>query len=332
MINFALLGAGFIGSVHANNLALHPAAKFTYVYDIDTQKATRIAEQYGATAAASAGQIMTDGSIDAVIIAAATASHGDYVQMVAKAGKAVLCEKPLAPDLGQARAALAAVQAAGIPAMTGFNRRFDPSHVAVHEGVLAGEIGKVEIIQITKRGVHLPPPVPVAVSGGLYRESAIHFFDLLRWISSLEPVEIYAAGACLVDPRVAEMGDIDTAVMVLRMANGAFCQIDSSRRAAYGYDERVEVFGSLGMLESRRQRQRSVSHYTGGKIIEDGLHPGWLERMRDTYAYELDAFIKALETGAPPTPSLTDGLKAQLIAEAAVESQRLGRPVPILTA
>jgi len=159
---------------------------------------------------------------------------------------------------------------------------------------------------------------------------AIHFFDLLRWISGLEPVEIYATGACLVDPRMAEMGDVDTAVMILRMSNGAFCQIDSSRRAAYGYDERIEVFGSLGMLESRRQLQNSVSFYTENQVSHAGLHPGWLERMRDTYRYELDTFVHALQTGIAPSPSLEDGLKSQLIAEAAVESQRLGRSVPIM--
>jgi len=329
MHNFALLGAGFIGSVHANNLALHPKVKFAYVYDIDVERANQLATNYGAKVAASVEQILHDDTIDAVIIAAATDTHGDYLKMVASAGKAVLCEKPLAQNLDQAQAAMAAVKAAGIPAMIGFNRRFDPSHIAVQEGVFAGEVGEIEIIQITKRGPQLPPPTPVEISGGLYRESAIHFFDLLRWISGLEPVEIYATGACLIDPKVAEMGDIDTAVMVLRMSNGAFCQIDSSRRSAYGYDERIEVFGSLGMLESRRQRQRSVSRYTAGQIVEDGLHPGWLERLRDTYRYELAAFVTALQNNTPPTPSLLDGFKSQLIAEAAVESQHSGRPVPI---
>ena len=185
----------------------------------------------------------------------------------------------------------------------------------------------VEIIQMTARGPSLAPLSYLATSGGQLRDQTVHFFDLLRWISEDEPEEVYAVGAALVDPKVAEVGDVDTSLVTIRLSRGTLCQIDSSRRTGYGYDERIEVFGSKGMIESRRQRARGVSRYFGDKIIEDGLHPGWFERIEQSYYQALDVFFGAIAQGTPPSPSLEDGLKAQLLADKATESLKTGRPV-----
>lgn len=327
MIRFALIGAGFIGSAHARNLAAHPGVEFALVYDSDPARATAVADRYGARTAASLDAIMSAPEIDAVFIASSTNTHAEYLQIAAAAGKAILCEKPIDLSLDRARRAVAAVKEAGVPAMINFNRRFDASHAELRAAVAAGEAGTIEIVQMTARGPAVPPIEYIKVSGGQMRDQTIHFFDLLRWITQDEPHEIYVLGAALADPRVAEAGDVDTSVAVLRMRGGALCQIDSARRTGYGYDERLEVFGSAGMIESRRQRFRGVSRYCGNKIVEDGLHAGWFERIEESYYHALDAFVTALRDGAAPSPSLEDGLKAQIIAEAATESLRTGAPV-----
>jgi myo-inositol 2-dehydrogenase / D-chiro-inositol 1-dehydrogenase len=173
----------------------------------------------------------------------------------------------------------------------------------------------------------LPPISYLPTSGGQLRDQTVHFFDLLRWISEDEPEEVYVFGAALVDPKVAEVGDIDTSIVAIRLSRGTLCQIDCSRRTGYGYDERIEVFGSKGLVESRRQRARGVSRYIGDKIIEDGLHAGWFERIEQSYYQALDAFVGAITKGIPPSPSLEDGLKAQLLADKATESLKTGQPV-----
>jgi myo-inositol 2-dehydrogenase/D-chiro-inositol 1-dehydrogenase len=180
---------------------------------------------------------------------------------------------------------------------------------------------------LTSRGPAVPPLDYIKVSGGQLRDQTIHFFDLLRWITHDDPVEVHVMGAALADPRVAEVGDVDTSIAVLRMRSGALCQIDSARRTGYGYDERIEVFGSKGMVESTRQRYRGLSRYIGDTIVEDGLHASWFERVEASYFHALDAFVNALQKGAARSPSLDDGLKAQLIAEAATQSLTTGVPV-----
>jgi myo-inositol 2-dehydrogenase/D-chiro-inositol 1-dehydrogenase len=329
MIRFALIGVGFIGSAHARNLAAHPGVDFALVYDIDTARAAAIAAQYGTRVAADLEAVFTSPEIDAVFIASSTNTHAEYLQRAARAGKAILCEKPIDLAIERAREAVAVVKEAGVPAMINFNRRFDANHAELRANVAAGEAGAIELVQMTSRGPAVPPLEYIKVSGGQFRDQTIHFFDLLRWITQDDPVEVYAIGAALADPRVAEAGDVDTSVVVMRMRGGALCQIDSVRRTAYGYDERLEVFGSKGMVESRRQRFRGVSRYSGDKIVEDGLHAGWFERIEASYFQALDSFVHALETGAAPSPSMDDGLMAQIIAEAATQSLQKGAPVQI---
>ena len=329
MIRFALLGAGFIGSAHARNLAAHPGVDFRVVYDVDPARASTVAERHGAGATGDLDGIFASPEIDAVYIASSTNTHAEYLERAARAGKAIICEKPIDLALERARRAVRAVAAAGVPAMIDFNRRFDANHAELRAAVAAGEAGTIELVQMTSRGPAVPPIEYVKVSGGQMRDQTIHFFDLLRWITGDDPVEVHVMGAALADPRVGEAGDVDTSVALLRMGNGALCQIDSVRRTGYGYDERIEVFGSRGMVESRRQRFRGVSRYHGDKIVEDGLHAGWFERIEASYYAALDAFVTAVQSGAAPSPSLDDGLKAQIIAEAATESLQSGAPARI---
>lgn len=325
MKRFALVGAGFIGTVHARSLAAHPGVRFELVADVDQARARTLAEKHGARPVTV--EAVFEADVDAVLIASSTNTHADLMERAAGTGKAIFCEKPIDLDLERARRAGTAVRAAGVPFMIGFNRRFDASHRAVREAVAAGEVGKVEIVQLTSRGPQAPPIEYVKVSGGQLGDQTVHFFDLLRWLVEDEPVEVYSLGAALVNPAIGEAGDVDTSLVALRMRKGALCQIDCSRRTAYGYDERVEVFGSAGAAESRRQRYRSMSLYKGTKVVEDGLHAGWFERVEATYFEALDAFVHHLEGDEVDFPSLEDGLRAQAIADAATQSLRTGQPV-----
>jgi myo-inositol 2-dehydrogenase / D-chiro-inositol 1-dehydrogenase len=329
MLKVAVIGTGFIGSVHAKNIALHPDAELVAVSDANIEFAKKVAAATGAKAVADITDIFNNKDIQAVLIATPTNTHVDYLKRAAEAGKAIYCEKPIGLDYEEAEQAVRAVRAAGVPAMLGFNRRFDPSHVAVKEAVDRGDVGKVEIVQLTSRGPKPPPISYVKVSGGQLRDQTIHFFDLLRWLTNDEPVEVYAIGAALVDPAIGEAGDVDTSIVSIRMASGALCQIDSSRRTAYGYDERIEVFGSEGLVESERQSFRGHCLYKGRQIVRDGLHPGWFERIEQSYYEAIDAFLKSIEKGKPPSPSLEDGLRAQLIADKATESIKRGQPIKI---
>jgi myo-inositol 2-dehydrogenase / D-chiro-inositol 1-dehydrogenase len=329
MLKIAVIGTGFIGSVHAKNIARHPDAELVAVSDANIEFAKKTAAITGAKAVSDIAEIYNNKDIEAVLIATPTDTHVDYLKRAAEAGKAIYCEKPIGLDYEEAEQAVRAVRVAGVPVMLGFNRRFDASHAAVKEAVERGDVGKVEIVQLTSRGPKPPPISYVKVSGGQLRDQTIHFFDLLRWLTNDEPVEVYAIGAALVDPAIGEAGDVDTSIVSIRMASGALCQIDSSRRAAYGYDERIEVFGSAGMAESTRQNFRGVSLYQGRQILQDGLHPGWFERIEQSYYEAIDAFLKSVEKGEPPSPSLEDGLKAQLIADKATESIKTGQAIKI---
>jgi myo-inositol 2-dehydrogenase/D-chiro-inositol 1-dehydrogenase len=329
MLKVAVVGTGFIGSVHAKNLVCHPGAELVAVNDVNLESAERIAATTGARVVANVTEIFGSKDVEAVLIATPTNTHVDYLKCAAQAGKAIYCEKPIGLYYQEAEQAVSVVQATGVPVMLGFNRRFDASHMAVKQAIDHGEVGKIEIVQLTSRGPRPPSIEYIKVSGGQMRDQTIHFFDLLRWLTSDEPVQVYAIGAALINAAIGEAGDVDTSIVSLQMASGALCQIDSSRRAAYGYDERIEVFGSDGLVESRRQNFRGMSVYKGRKIIEDGLHPNWFERIEQSYYQALDAFIGAVTQGIAPSPSLEDGLKAQLLADQATDSLKTGHPVRV---
>jgi myo-inositol 2-dehydrogenase/D-chiro-inositol 1-dehydrogenase len=329
MLNVALIGTGFIGSVHAANVARHPETNLAAIHDVELSRASQIAVQTGAKVAQDVEEIFAAKDIDVVFIASSTNTHIDYLRQAAQWGKAVYCEKPIGLNYQHAKEVVELVGKSGVPATIGFNRRFDLNHAALREEVNNGAVGKIEIIQMSSRGPKPPPLEYVVVSGGQMLDQAIHFFDLLRWISNDEAEEIHAIGSALIDPKIAEVGDVDTAIVSIRMKSGALCQIDCSRRTNYGYDERIEVFGSKGLIESRRQRSRGVSRYIGDKIVEDGLHPGWFERIKESYYEALAAFVDAIIHPRTPSPSLEDGLRAQLLADKATESIRTGLPVKV---
>jgi myo-inositol 2-dehydrogenase/D-chiro-inositol 1-dehydrogenase len=328
MIKFAQFGAGFIGKIHAANIAKHPKSELTYIYDVDLAAAEQLARQLGAKVAGSPEEIWAS-DVNAVLIASSTNTHADLLRGAIQARKPIYCEKPIDLNIDRVKYVVQQAQQTNLPILVGFSRRFDANHLGLRQAFQNGEIGKLEMMHITARDPKPPALSYVKVSGGQYRDQTIHFFDMLRWLAGEDPVEVYAAGVALVDPAIGAAGDVDTSMVILKLASGALCHIDCSRRADYGYDERVEVFGSKGMAISGRKPRREVTLYRGETVISDGLHPGWFERMEPTFYTALDAFIKAVQGEAVEYPTLWDGLMAQVIAEAAVESLHTNQPVKI---
>lgn len=329
MIRFALFGAGFIGRVHAQNVAHHPRATLTAVYDVNTQASGELAGRLGARVAARPGDIWAADDVDAVIIASSTNTHAELLGAAIRAGKPVYCEKPIDLDISRVKAVVREAYRSAVPILVGFSRRFDANHLGVRDAVRSGQVGTPELLLLTSRGPQPPPIEYVRVSGGQFRDQTIHFFDLACWITGQTPTEVYAAGTAMTDPAIGEAGDVDTSMLILRLPSGALVHIDNSRRCAYGYDESIEVFGSAGMVQSNRQPRREVSLYRGEVVTSDSLHPGWFERLEATFPRALDALIRALEGEPSEYPTLMDGLRAQLIAEAAAESLRTNRPVRV---
>ena len=328
MLKFAQFGAGFIGKIHAANIARHPRSELAYIYDVNTAAAEELALKLDSRVASGPEEIW-DSDVDAVLIASSTNTHADLLSCAIEAGKPAYCEKPIDLDLDRVKKVVQQAQNTDLPILVGFSRRFDANHLGIREALQQGEIGRLEMMHITARDPKPPALSYVKVSGGQYRDQTIHFFDMLRWLANEDPVEVYAAGAALVDPAISEAGDVDTSMLILKFPSGAMCHINCSRRAAYGYDERVELFGSQGMAVSRRKPRREVDLYKDGSVISEGLHPGWFERMEPTFYQALDAFIKAVQGEMTDYPTLMDGLKAQLIAEAAYESLKTNKPVRI---
>lgn len=328
-IPFALIGAGAIGRIHAQNISRHSDAQLRWVVDVDAERGHALAVTYGARFSTAVDEMLADTSVQVVVIGSSTDVHEAHLVASVRAGKAVLLEKPVADSLEAARNCLDAARAAGVIAAIGFNRRFDVNHRAVFDRVRAGEIGAVESVHIVSRSEKAPPPAVAHRAGGMLREKGTHHYDLACWMAESEPVEVYAAGGCLFDRGYAAFGDVDTAALTLRFASGALATFSFSRRTTYGCDEMIEVFGSRGMLQSERQRQRGVSLYQGEKVTQDGIYPSWYERFAPTYVAEIDALVRAVRANATMEPNLVDGMRAQAIAEAAVESLRHGVPVSI---
>lgn len=327
-IRFAVLGVGRIGSIHARNIARQPGAKLALIADADEKAANAIAAELGA---ATAGIDAAIGSpeIDAVVICTPTDMHADLIDKAAAAGKAIFCEKPIDLDAARIRRSLEGVAARGVPLMIGFNRRFDPSFRALQSRVQAGEIGAVEIVTILSRDPAPPPVEYIKRSGGLFRDMMIHDFDMARFLLGEEPVSVYSVGAALVDPAIGAAGDVDTAVCVLRTASGRIAQISNSRRAAYGYDQRVEVHGALGLLAAGNLTATTVTLAGANGFTTDPALPFFLERYAEAYRAEIASFINAVRGGTPPSPSGEDGLRAQILADAATESAASGAPVAL---
>lgn len=326
MLAFCQFGAGRIGAIHAANIAAHPGARLRYVVDVNEAAAKALADSYGAEAVTTE-RALSDPEVGAVVVASSTDTHADLIEASARAGKAIFCEKPVDLNLARVEACLAVVEAESVSLALAFNRRFDPSFASLKARVAAGEIGKVEMVSITSRDPSPPPIAYVKVSGGLFRDMMIHDFDVARWLLDEEPIEVTATASCLVDSEIGEAGDVDTALVTLRTASGRLCQISNSRRAAYGYDQRIEVLGSKGMLRAENQQPTTLEASTEAGVSRDKPLYFFLERYAAAYRAELESFIEAVAAGQSPSPNGADGYAALRLAEAAVESLREQRTV-----
>lgn len=330
MKKISLIGAGFIGTVHAQNLSRHPDIIFTHVFDTEEKRAAQLAKKFKVRAVDLNTILNSDD--DAVLIASSTNTHADIIERAVRHRKAIFCEKPIDLNLKRVRETAQLVKDSGLPNMVDFNRRFDASHSALKQAVARKEIGKVEIVQFTARDQAPPPIEYVKVSGGQLRDQAIHFFDLLCFLTDDYPVSVFAMGAALINKEIGEAGDVDTSIITLRMSSGSLAHIDCSRRCPYGYDERVEVLGSEGMLESARQAYRHLAVYKKQHKKTDGMHSSWYERIRGTYYEAIDGFVRLLhkKKGTDQLPDFQDGLRAQIIADTASKALKSGKPEKIV--
>jgi len=328
MLTFAQFGAGRIGAIHAANLAAAEGASLRYVVDVNAGAAAVLARKYGAKVV-DARTAMGDRGVDAVIIASSTDTHADLAIAAARAGKAIFCEKPIDLALQRADACLAAVAKAGVPMFVGFNRRFDPSFRALRDRISKGEIGAVEQVIITSRDPGLPPVEYLKVCGGLFRDMTIHDLDMARWMLGEEPSEIVAYGSCLVDPKVATLGDVESAMILMRTESGRLCHINNSRRASYGYDQRIEVHGAKGRLIAGNRVPTTVELANADAVSADKPLHFFLERYADAYRAELAAFVDAVSRRKPMPVGPLDGRQALVLAEAAAKSLKSGRPVKL---
>ncbi len=326
MIYIGLLGCGRIGQVHARALSRSATAKLVAVADFVPAAAEALAATSGAQVR-SAEDIIAATDIDAVIVATPTTLHYEQIHALAAAGKAIFCEKPI--DLSSERAAecKTAVEAAGVGFFTAFNRRFDPNFAHLQAQLAAGAIGSTEMIVITSRDPSPPPVSYIKQSGGLFRDMMIHDLDMARFLLGEEPVEVFATGSCLVDPAIGKAGDIDTAAVTLKTASGKIALINNSRRATYGYDQRIEVHGSAGMLKAANALEHLVEQAGGQGFTTAPNKHFFLERYEAAYAAEMNAFVAALNAGTPPSPGIADGVAAQRLADAAAKSLETGAPV-----
>ena len=326
MLKVGLLGAGRIGQVHAAVVAAHEGSKLAAVSDVYAPAAEELAAKYHAQMRSS-DEIIADDTIDAVLIATSTDTHSDLIEAATQAGKAVMCEKPVDLSLERARACLKAVSATGRPVMIGFNRRFDPSFAAIRDSLAAGQIGKAELLSVTSFDPAPPPVEYIKVSGGMFRDMMIHDFDMTNFIMGETPVSISASGACLVDPEIGRVGDIDTAVVTLSYADGKLAVIKNSRRAAYGYDQRLELLGADGLLQAQNMLENTVVKSIGQGVISAKPTYFFIERYMPAYKAEWAAFVAAVQEGDDMPVSLQDGVQALAMAEAAQRSFDSSRPV-----
>lgn len=331
MLRIAVLGCGRIGQMHAANVARHPRAELVAVYDVNEAATETVARSLGVTATASAEDIFGSDKVDAVLIATATPTHADYIERAVAAGKAVLCEKPIDLNLARVEACAAKIGDTKIPIQLGFNRRYDPGHAAARAAMLAGEIGHLHQVVITSRDPAIPPRAYLEAAGGLLRDMTIHDFDLARFMLGEEPTEVFAIGSALIDPALgAELNEVDSAMFILRTASGKQCHINNSRTAVYGYDQRVELLGSNGMLISGNRKPHEMQRY-GATAVEAAAPYQFffLERYQEAFMAEIDGFVDCVEKGARPLADFEDGRRALILAEAAYLSMRERRMVQV---
>ncbi len=323
MFNVALIGAGRIGKIHARNIHQHARLRLAGVVDPVAEAAQAAAAEYE-TPVRDLDEVLNDPTVAGVVVASSTDTHLEYSIRAARAGKAVFCEKPIDQDLQRATDAAGDLKNAKL--LLAFNRRFDPNFQALKARLDSGELGKLESLQITSNDPAPPPPAYVAVSGGLFKDMAIHDFDMARWLLGEEPVEVYAAGSCLVDPEIGRLGDVDTARTLLKTASGKLCVIANSRRSGFGYDQRIEAYASEGMIRADNVLESTVQVWSETGPAADRFQNFFLDRYAEAYRREMDHFADMLD-GAAPSVGYADGVAALALAEAAAQSLRSGQPV-----
>ena len=327
-MKIGLLGCGRIGQVHAKSIAHLDGVEVSAVADAFTAPAETLAASTGSVVLGSEALIQS-ADVDAVVIGTPTDTHYDLIHQAAAAGKAIFCEKPVDMSADRIRDCMEAVAKANVPFLTAFNRRFDPNFAHVQSRIAAGDIGAVEIVTIQSRDPSPPPVSYIKSSGGLFRDMMIHDLDMARFLLGEEPTGVYAVGAALVDPVIGEAGDVDTAAVTLTTASGKICQISNSRRASYGYDQRIEVHGADGMLRAENMLENTVQLATSEGFRAAPAQHFFLERYAEAYRREMAHFVSAVRDGTPVSPSIEDGLRAQVLADAAAESLEKGTPVEV---
>ena len=330
-IRLGIIGAGRIGTVHANNLAQRVAgATVEAIADVNMEAARELADGLRVPRVMSdAAELCASSSVDAVVICSSTDTHAGLIETAAECGKHVFCEKPIALDLGRIDGAIAATERAGVKLQVGFNRRFDPGFARVQSQVAAGAVGDTHLVRITSRDPHPPPAEYVAVSGGIFLDMTIHDFDMARFLVGSEPVRILAKGTVRIDPAIGAAGDVDTAVVLIEHADGTLTTIDNSRKAVYGYDQRIEVFGAEGMLWAGNR----TAHNTG---LADGtgLHTPlpehfFMTRYTESFVAEMNAFVDCILNDAPSPVTGHDGRVPVVMGHAAKRSMEVGGWVEI---
>jgi myo-inositol 2-dehydrogenase/D-chiro-inositol 1-dehydrogenase len=330
-INVGLIGAGRIGRVHAENLKYRiPEAELVTVSDVFVEAAKKLGADLGVSSVyQDPRRILDDPRIDAVLICSSTDTHARFIEEAAQAGKQIFCEKPIALDLAKIDYALATVEQAGVKLQIGFNRRFDPNFSRVREVVAAGEIGEPHLLRITSRDPAPPPLAYVQVSGGIFLDMTIHDFDMARFLMGCEVEAVYAAGGVLVDPAIGQAGDVDTAVITLHFAGGALGVIDNSRQAVYGYDQRVEVFGSGGVVSADNAYPNTATVSDATRVHRDLPLNFFMERYTESYVNEMRAFVRCVVDDTPPPVTGLDGRIPVVMGYAAKRSLAEGRPVKL---
>lgn len=331
MIRVAVLGAGRIGQIHAANVAANPLAKLIAVADPFPAAGKALAEKLGCEFSISPDEVIARNDVDAVVIGTPSDTHAELMLKAARAGKAVMCEKPVDNDMAKADEAIAELNALKAKVMMAFNRRFDPSNIELRRAIDAGDIGDVRQVIISSRDPGLPPRDYVAHSGGIFRDMAIHDFDMARFLLGEEPVEVYAKASRLVDPGLMEeFSDYDTLMVIMQTKSGKQCHINCCREASYGYDQRFEILGSKGMLQNDNLRPSTVRRFNAVETeARQPLLNFFLQRYTDAYRNELGAFLTALTEGTAMPTSPFDGRQALRLAEAAIESVKTGRTVTV---
>jgi myo-inositol 2-dehydrogenase/D-chiro-inositol 1-dehydrogenase len=331
MKNVAVFGAGRIGRIHATNLASLPGVKLKFICDPVGDSAAQLSQQLGAEVS-TIEAVLADPSIDVVAITSPTSTHSDLITRSAAAGKHIFCEKPVDLSASRAIACGEAVAAAGVACMIGFQRRFDPTFNEARRRMDAGEIGNPEMLIVTSRDPGAPPAEYIKASGGIFRDMLIHDLDVFRWILCADGDEaewLSATGSVLTDPAIAGLGDVDSTAVTIRTKQGRLCQINTTRRAAYGYDQRFEVLGSTGMLQCGNHTPSQVVQWNAAGITADKPEAFFLQRYAAAYKLEIAHFFECLQSGGKFRTTVADGVKAQILADAAAESCASGQPVTL---